>query len=237
MIGYDTEDKCYCLELTFNYGVFEYVRGTGLNGIAIGVDDPSAALVKAKELGFKVEGARIEGPDGYQYTVSTWNRDERFLFVSINVSDVRKSLSFYVDLLGMSHVMCASAPASAQATVAFSEAQVALCLTEIDSVHIEQMEGRHAIAMPEQRVREIYAIIESNNPELIVHPFRELHEKLGMLVLAIVKDFDGFEICLVSSETFDKAAKEACDWKEPDWESRRRFLDERAPASKKGACS
>ena len=47
MIGYDTEDKCYCLEVTYNYGVYEYNRGTGLQEIAIGVSDPAATLAKA----------------------------------------------------------------------------------------------------------------------------------------------------------------------------------------------
>ena len=82
-------------------------------------------------------------------------------------------------------------------------------------------------------------------------------------MIAIVKDFDGHEICLVSSETFDKAAKEAhafmhlrahvhararihahahwwvqaCDWKDPDWDQRRAFIDERSAKSKKGLSS
>lgn len=45
----------------------------------------------------------------------------------------------------------------------------------------------------------------------------ELDEALGTLFIAIIKDPDGFEICLVSSETFDKAVLSAADFKEPDW--------------------
>ena len=43
---------------------------------------------------------------------------------------------------------------------------------------------------------------------------------MGTLFIAIVKDPDGFEICLVSSETFDKAVLAAADWVGPDWEKR-----------------
>ena len=72
-------------------------------------------------------------------------------------------------------------------------------------------------------------------PQLIVHKLRELSETLGVLVIAIVKvcasrltnradcelqDLDGFEICLVSSETFDRAVLAAADWKGPDWMKR-----------------
>jgi hypothetical protein len=41
--------------------------------------------------------------------------------------------------------------------------------------------------------------------------------QLGTLFIAIVKDLDGFEICLVSSETFDKAVLAAADFKGPDY--------------------
>ena len=234
MIGYDTEDKGYCLEVTFNYGVYEYTKGTGLTEIAIGVEDPANSLARAQALGFKVNGATIEGLDGYNFTVAKKERDEPFLHVCLNVSDVEKAKTFYIDILGMVDL---TDKAASVTTVAFSTTQVALRLTQAAEVRIEETEGRHAIAMPEQRVREVYAKIEAAHPELIVHPFRELHEKLGTLVIAIIKDFDGFEICLVSSETFDKAAKEACDWKDPDWDHRRSFLDERAPKSKKGTSS
>ena len=70
------------------------------------------------------------------------------------------------------------------ATLAFTEHQVALCLNEVDEVVIGDTDGRHAISLPEQRVRDVYARIEANHPELIVHEFRELDEKLGVLVIA-----------------------------------------------------
>ncbi len=41
--------------------------------------------------------------------------------------------------------------------------------------------------------------------------------QLGTLFIAIVKDWDGFQICLVSSETFDPAVLAAADFKPPDF--------------------
>merc|ERR1719436_968234 len=40
MLGYDTEDRSYALELTYNYGVIEYPRGDALRDIAIRLRRP-----------------------------------------------------------------------------------------------------------------------------------------------------------------------------------------------------
>ena len=51
------------------------------------------------------------------------------------------------------------------------------------------------------KVRAVAARLAREAPELIVHALRELPEKLGVLVLVIVKDPAGYELCLVSAET------------------------------------
>ena len=56
-------------------------------------------------------------------------------------------------------------------------------------------------------------------------------------MIAIVKDVDGYEICLVSSETFDRAVLEAADWIGPDWGLRRRLLAARALEEEERAAS
>ena len=63
----------------------------------------------------------------------------------------------------------------------------------------------------------------------------ELEEQLGTLFIAIIKDPDGFELCLVSSETFDKAVAAAADFKEPDWAAREVLVEQRAKAAKQKA--
>ena len=50
-------------------------------------------------------------------------------------------------------------------------------------------------------MRAVAARLARDSPELIVHELRELPEKLGVLVLVIVRDPAGYELCLVSSET------------------------------------
>lgn len=95
--------------------------------------------------------------------------------------------------------------------------------------------GRHAISIPGATIKEIYATLDKETQ--VVHELNELHEKLGVLVITIVKDADGYETCLVSSECFDPSTKEAADWKGPDFDLRRKNIDERAKKSDKGRSS
>lgn len=76
-VGYDTEDRASVLELTYNWGVAEYERGSAYGHIALEVDDIYGAVDAAAAQGCKVlrpagpmsHGstviAFIEDPDGY----------------------------------------------------------------------------------------------------------------------------------------------------------------------------
>ncbi len=76
-VGYDTEDKSSVIELTYNWGVESYERGSGYGHIAIEVDDAYKACDAAARLGGKILRAAgpmahgstviafIEDPDGY----------------------------------------------------------------------------------------------------------------------------------------------------------------------------
>mmetsp|Transcript_17583 Transcript_17583/g.38344 ORF Transcript_17583/g.38344 Transcript_17583/m.38344 type:complete len:210 (-) Transcript_17583:692-1321(-) len=106
MVGYDTEDKRYCLEVTFNYGIYSYTPGTCLLNFAVAVPDVGATASKAKQLGYEVSnsadhqpGVSITGPDGYRYHLICpasepyfAGRAERFLHVTQRVADLQASL-------------------------------------------------------------------------------------------------------------------------------------------------
>lgn len=85
-----------------------------------------------------------------------------------------------------------------------------------------QWEGRNAIALPEATVRAINGRVVAEAPELVVHAMQELDEKLGVLYILILKDpVEGYELCLVSSETFDPSVRAATDYSTPDWGGRK----------------
>ena len=77
-VGYGSEHNSSVLELTYNYGVTQYERGTAFGHIAIGVDDVYAAVEKIRVAGGKIVRepgpmqhgssvlAFVEDPDGYR---------------------------------------------------------------------------------------------------------------------------------------------------------------------------
>lgn len=256
MIGTVTEDEGYALEVTYNYGVDKYPTGTGLTSFYILVDDLDASIKASWALGYpakkhpKLSGqATSIGPDGYRYVLISKtmflkqlnqpNVKEPFLSVKLNVGNMDRSIKFYTDILGMTQVknklsqFLSTTGDETDVILGYESPNeneeltlMTLHQSEVPPT-IEQYEGRHAISIPAVKLQEAYSKIQANYPELIVHEIMELDEQLGILFIAIVKDFDGFEICLVSSETFDKAVKVAADFKEPDWELRKGLIEER----------
>jgi len=242
MIGYDTEDKGYCLEITYNYGVASYPASNGLQHIAIAVDDVSAAVNKAKELGFKVDEASntIAGPDNYEYLVMPKVRREQFDHIKLRVTSVDASLKFYTETMGLKDLTpkfkVNSTGATKYAVVGYTPGMVPLFLFEDGAkVQVQAVDGRHAISMKETLIRDIYARLDKATQ--VVHELQELDDKLGKLVITVVKDVDGYEHCLVNSELFDKAAATSADFVEPNWEERRKFIDEKAANGAKGKSS
>jgi len=162
------------------------------------------------------------------------------------------SLHYYESVLGMRRLLTAQTEPPGTALVGYSEAeQPFLRLQSItqertqrdgrameeeesaaEELILEAWEGRHAIAMPERELRLAYQAAKDIDPDLVLHPIRSLQDKLGTLVLAIILDPNGYEICLVSAETFDRAVLARADWKGPDWQKRQ--LAEEA-AAKRGA--
>ena len=123
MVGYGPEKDNFALELTYNYGVDHYEKADDFRFVAIRSDETEEEFApfrreyqirKAKELGYNVveneEGTFIEGPDQYCYKLintaekqsgdeypKSTRAHEPFLFVSIYVSDLEKSLKFWRD--------------------------------------------------------------------------------------------------------------------------------------------
>jgi lactoylglutathione lyase len=77
-IGYDSEQESCVLELTYNYGIKDYLHGNAFGHIAIAVKDCYSACDKIIELGGTVTRAAgplkgsdeviafVKDPDGYQ---------------------------------------------------------------------------------------------------------------------------------------------------------------------------
>lgn len=227
MVGYDTEDKAYCMELTYNYGLKHYSPGTGLKEFGLFVPDVAAAVKAAKDLKYKVENDVIIGPDQYAFRVlkQPEGRQERFSYVLCRSGNLARSVAFYKDFLGFSDAEAPTVPGlpsnSKVAAVSYASTshphkfEPVLLVFYEDGVKPEttSWEGRHAFALDAAEVNAIYEKFKKEIPGQIMHDAGgkpiSLEEKLGTLYIFIGKDPDGYELCLVSRETMLPAAVEA----------------------------
>lgn len=256
MVGYGPEDEGYCLELTYNYGISGYEPGNGLAHIGVGVESIDAAVTSAANMGYRVEGGMITGPDGYSFRAMLQppEREERFQYVALRTAELSKAAEFYEGALGMKdlsadfeHAAIAGISAERTRVMGYSSAQVPLLLFEdetVQGISVQQWEGRNAVAVPGFALRAIYQrVFEGKCGGAILHPIREFNElpalrrmrglppmpcdpppevalralredpssapPMGTLAVAIITDADGYEICLVSSETYDEAVARA----------------------------
>lgn len=199
---------------------------------AVGVDDPEASLTAAAGMGYVVEGDTVAGPDGYKFRLLPHepSRAERFVYVGLRVGNLPKAVEFYGDVLGMNdltwdfeYLAFNRGGTDLMRVVGYSPDQVPLMLFEDpmtkEELKLEQWEGRNALSVPESALRGAYQeLTEKLGDKGIIHDIREFNEALGKLVVAIVRDVDGYELCLVSSETFDKAIAAAYNpGQEIDW--------------------
>jgi len=252
MIGYDTEDKCYALEVTYNFGVYRYDKGNGLKYIGMKVDDVEASKMEAKKLGLAVKDNVVTNQDGYDFVLMPKEEDinEPFDYVCLAVSDLDYSYEFYTKLMGMTpnpYFDFSSVPnmkgreykVLSYPSEGDNADPTSFVLVQADEpLNLEEFEGRNALTFPSEHVKAIYEAVKAYDPSRIVHSLEEHHPEnpLGALYIGIIQDPDGYSICLVSDQ-FNAAALGATDYKEPDWEWRREFIDKKAKKSDKGRSS
>ncbi|KAH8075490.1 hypothetical protein JL721_1500 [Aureococcus anophagefferens] len=212
MVGTRAEDEAYALEITYNYGVDGYARGgSGLHLFEMYVDDAAAAAARATALGYSVHGTSVVGPDGYAFKLRDRpaGRREPFKSVHFEVADPKATAAWYAKTLGM-----AAAPHGTGERVYFAadEAEsVVFDFHEGDAVVPTQHDGRNAFSLPAARVRAIYDQLARDEPDRVVHELQEINEEtgLGVLLIAIVTDVNGLELCLRAQLAIDYADKVA----------------------------
>ena len=237
MVGYGPEDKHYALELTYNYGVDSYEHGNGLDRFVVRLPEgknPKAMIADAKGLGYSVNGAIVTGPDGYRFELLKSSWIGHIESIVLRAAHPNILASWYAEMVGMKlldndgdvHTIGFAGQSPGVDAVTFR--------IETGAKHpepgfgggvkwshrITPWEGRNALALPASKIRIINAQIKATAPHQIIHELRELKEKLGTLLILILRDAGGFELCLVSEETFDPSVKAATDFKGPDWNFR-----------------
>lgn len=225
VLGYGTEGEGYSLELIYNEGTTSYPAGTGLTHFALGLDDPEVALSIAEGLGYTADGDVVKGPDGYCFRFLPYDdfRKERFLYVGLRVAELPKAVDFYGQVLGMTdltmdfeHLAFNRGGVSLMRVVGYAPEQVPLILFEDpmtnQELKLQEWEGRNWLAVPEEVLQAACKKVEEVNGEkAIVHKVQEFDHNKGKLLGGVVKDADGYEICLVGLETYTRVSAKRLD--------------------------
>ncbi|CAB1109782.1 unnamed protein product [Ectocarpus sp. CCAP 1310/34] len=228
MIGYGPEEESFALELTYNYGIDGYKNGDDLQYICLQLD-VEATKAKAEAEGYACAaasggGVLISGPDGYKYKAipSIEGRKERFVSVGLKVSDLTASTAYWCGVLGMSK-FSAPAPASEPGdgvgllseTVGYGEEQVKLDLLQApgaEKTPIDHGLASGRIAFACDLVPPIHSEAAAAASGTVITPPLTLPTPgKADVVVTILGDPDGYEICFVEAVAFYQLAEPKYD--------------------------
>ena len=190
----------------YNYGIKSYEPGQGLKRFVLSIDGAGGALEKARARGLRVAGSVVVGPDNYEYELlerasaephASPGMEEPFVAVVLRAAEPSALAAWYASVLGM------HSEATDQDTyrLTFPQSTLPNMGFRIEPTadgtppQIEQWEGRNAIALPEAQLRAVNDKLVAEAPHLIIHSMRELHEKLGVLFILILRDVAGGSHC------------------------------------------
>mmetsp|Transcript_20094 Transcript_20094/g.68117 ORF Transcript_20094/g.68117 Transcript_20094/m.68117 type:complete len:410 (+) Transcript_20094:19-1248(+) len=219
MIGTGPEEATFAMEITYNYGINGYSFGNDLQYLALAV--PSA-MRRAKALGYSVDEAKgiIHGPDNYNFRVCepVPGRAEQFAAVGLRVSDLERSKAYWCGLLGMTELPVPPSLATddPSALVSFGDGQVALQLIQVsDGQAVEHSESGGRIAFACESVPPIHEAVSAAGHTVLTPPLTLPTPGKADVVVTILADPDGYEICFVEDVAFYQLAEplyDVVDW-------------------------
>eukprot|EP00596_Hydrurales_sp_CCMP1899_P007001 CAMPEP_0119034434 /NCGR_PEP_ID=MMETSP1177-20130426/1415_1 /TAXON_ID=2985 /ORGANISM="Ochromonas sp, Strain CCMP1899" /LENGTH=384 /DNA_ID=CAMNT_0006991859 /DNA_START=284 /DNA_END=1438 /DNA_ORIENTATION=- len=227
MVGYGRESDNFVLELTYNYGINSYKHGDDMQYIS--VSNP-AILVRAAALGYEVKGDTVTGPDGYLFKIipRTSGQVEQFTAVCLKVSSLEKSQQYYTDVLQMKQVVSAGGEIVSNGGIDVYKQQELQCMvtyevqdtsslqTQTMLILIEGSEDGNGgtggpidhglsggrIAFGCGSVDEVYKRVTGAGEVVITPPLSLPTPGKADVVVTILSDPDGYEICFVEDKAF-----------------------------------
>ena len=156
-----------------------------------------------------------------------------FVGVRLRIANAAKTVAWYKDMLGMEDVeinddeeetkslarlitqvdQSATHRVGAVLAVKFPNDNIMISFESVGARvnsggHSESgWDGRHAFAMPVERIQTINARLQEEDPLLIIHPLRQTSTITEGIVetILILSDPNGFELCLISHDAFKNA--------------------------------
>jgi catechol 2,3-dioxygenase-like lactoylglutathione lyase family enzyme len=210
MIGYGSEVSNFALELTYNYGIDSYAFGNDLLFIAL---ECPAALVRAKALGYTVieNESIIVGPDNYRFKIlpSVKGRSEQFRCVGLRVANLQNAIDYWSKTLGLlvsdadglqfplnTPAFMVSFPGSNQVGILLVQSEPGVAVDHALS------SGRIAFACPTSSVPFIFDLVTTAGERVQTPPLTLPTPGKADVVVTILLDRDGYEICFVEDAAF-----------------------------------
>lgn len=203
MAGYGPEDSHFVVELTYNYGIKEYKLGNDFQGLTISSSQAVKKFQNAENVILKDLGGgtyTTESPDGYKFRLIDKDRDgDPVEKVSLGVSDLQKSITYWKEILGMKLYQ----QSSEKALLGYGDEQCKLELVHLAKpVDHGTAFGRIAFSCPRKELPELEKKSRDGG-HTILTPLVVLDTPGKAAVeVVILADLDGHEICFVGDEAF-----------------------------------
>ncbi|XP_039363299.1 glyoxalase domain-containing protein 4 isoform X2 [Mauremys reevesii] len=210
MVGYGPEEDHFVAELTYNYGVGEYRLGTDFLGMTL---VSSQAVSNARKMGWPLKEVakgifETEAPGGYKFCLEDKEQPKQdpVLKVTLAVSNLQKSVSYWSDLLGMK--IYETNEEKQRALLGYADNQCKLELQGIGgAVDHGTAFGRIAFSCPKEELPNIEALMKKEKQKILT-PLVSLDTPGKATVqVVILADPDGHEICFVGDEAFRELSK------------------------------
>jgi thiol-disulfide isomerase/thioredoxin len=223
MIGLGNENSNFVFELTYNYGINSYASGNDVQYFAIAMPE---AVPRATALGYTVEYSQgipvICGPDNFKHKIvePAPGREERFLAVALRSSSLEKSKAYWCGVLGMSEFPTPSgcdSGSKASLTVGWAADQTHLHFVDVgDGAAVDHAKASGRIANSCRAVEPFFNAAKASGMGSIMNtPITLPTPGKADVVVTILADPDGYEICFVGDVGFYDLAKPLYD--RVDW--------------------
>ena len=212
MSGYGDEDESFVVELTYNYAEKAYALGN--DGVTLHLAS-DAALAAADRAGhrahangsvtlFAPAGAQGGGP-AFRHVVS--GGEGKVTKVAVNVMQLERSVAYWCGLLGMT----AFEQEPKRALVGFGSADDGKCKLELVETGEEIVQdtaiGRMAFACPEAELQGIQDGVLAAGHDVLTRLVTLPTPGKADVVVTILADPDGYEICFVGETGFRDLSK------------------------------
>merc|ERR1711990_1110294 len=199
MIGYGPEDDHFVAELTYNYGVRAYTSGNAHRATLIRADraifDKAASSDYVHAVTEKL--ITLKSPCGYTFEVADSGETTPTCGVRLASSDLERTRRFWCSLAEMNGSIDDD-----RLTLKYANSPIWMEFEKVDTVPPGDNYGRTALAWPTAGLKKIEESVKEFDGSVLT-PYLTLPTPgKADVVVVIVADPDGHEVCFVGDEGF-----------------------------------